>query len=403
MKKSLFSFLIVFGFGSRAICQINDLASIKTDANNSQACTEYGSYAIKTLPDLYRQHKMDSILILLRNWEKSGDKCEPFISCFIINQIIIDSFYDKRQPERPKNEDAKNQQYLINYFKIHAVSYLRKYMDGYYIRGNPGKYFSGDTSKSIINLYADYYDFLRSWAASVADTLNRTETEKLLIRFYANPDTTLFGELKSGIHRGHIYKKAKQGKGDDGNEISGIGLTLSSGAWVPMGNLSAFRSQPFFEYAMGRRTKKIMYHLNIGCSFGQSVPSLMVKHNDSLFYGTSLFGSYIGLDMGYELLRKNSKSLNLIGSIDLAGFSGRVDNSSIGYGTLDYGIGLSYGLLWHSVRTSFERHKFAEIRIKYHFLNYQNPGGTDISGNSVTIGLSYGFYNINEHFWKGRR
>jgi hypothetical protein len=172
------------------------------------------------------------------------------------------------------------------------------------------------------------------------------------------------------------------------------------GAWIPFDNLKMVGSHPFLGVRGGIKYKKYIIDATMGFKFGKSPNVYQVYENDSLWNTNHFFGGYLGLDLGYELFRIKKSSFDLIGGIAFDGFdvldnNQQQSNSDISksINALNLNIGLGY-------KFYLNEWSYLGLDVKYNFVNYKNPRGTDLGGNALTINLIYGFcankYNINK-------
>jgi hypothetical protein len=103
------------------------------------------------------------------------------------------------------------------------------------------------------------------------------------------------------------------------------------------------------------------------------------------------FGGYFGADVERTLLRLPKHQFDFLGGIGLDGFdtietegqnSGTDDGKSINSLNVNLGLGYKY---------FYNKTGFLGLDAKYNMVNYRNTGGTDLSGNTVTLGLTLGF------------
>jgi len=113
--------------------------------------------------------------------------------------------------------------------------------------------------------------------------------------------------------------------------------------------------------------------------------------NDSIWNTTHFLGVYIGLDLGYELFRFENISFNLIGGIGYDAFdalevnetcSCETSRKSLGSLNLNIGLGNKYYI---------KNWNYIGVDLKYNIVDYNNPNGTDLSGNAITLNVIFGF------------
>ena len=104
---------------------------------------------------------------------------------------------------------------------------------------------------------------------------------------------------------------------------------------------------------------------------------------------------YLGLNGAWQLYRRRGQEIDaLLGAgLDLTSidFDKSVDNT---YRSLNVNIGLGYKIILRHkwLDDDADKYSYLSLQVKFNWLGYSNPGGTNYSGNAFTIGLSYGMY-----------
>jgi hypothetical protein len=200
-------------------------------------------------------------------------------------------------------------------------------------------------------------------------------------------------------------------------KISGLQMSLAAGAYVPFGGLSVIGPHVSFGISGGWRFNKFMVDIDLGIRYKNAATrNFIVNYKDTLYLsGNYLGGSYVGLDIGYELGKKGKHEWDILagGGIDM--FSSTFDHGkdTAAFKTFNVNLGLGYKLflthirkgeyprayyrrdpsqVYRRINKRQERYSYLAFQVKYNFLKYNNPGGSDFSGNAATIAIIYGLY-----------
>jgi hypothetical protein len=112
---------------------------------------------------------------------------------------------------------------------------------------------------------------------------------------------------------------------------------------------------------------------------------------------SSFVGVYLGIDLGYRLITINKSGIDLLGGIawdyieTLDNYNDRMYNDGLSkrLNSLNLNIGIGYKFTLNK-----RRKDFLGLDVKYNFVDYNNQGGSDLSGNTISIQLLYGFSRI---------
>lgn len=177
--------------------------------------------------------------------------------------------------------------------------------------------------------------------------------------------------------------------------VAGFQLSLTSGIWVPVGNLSVMKNSSYAGFTVGHRANKFMIDFDLTGRFGNKTHgNNFIKNNDTLYSGFLNSGGYIGVDMGYQILRKNNNEFDILFGSGLDLSSVEIENSIRDtYKSPNINAGIGYKLIIrHQAFMNLDKYSYLSFQAKFNYLGYKNPGGTDYSGNAFTFGVVYGMY-----------
>jgi hypothetical protein len=123
--------------------------------------------------------------------------------------------------------------------------------------------------------------------------------------------------------------------------------------------------------------------------FLRSPAEYTVIYNDTVTPTDHFLGGFIGINAGVELFRIRRHEMVVTGGFGWDGFDAISGNSKKNekgktIGCLNLNLGIAY-------KFHFKGLSYLGFSAKYNFVNYKNPGATDLRGNTITLGLCIGF------------
>jgi len=205
-----------------------------------------------------------------------------------------------------------------------------------------------------------------------------------------------------------------------GKRISGWLLTADAGVFVPQGHLSVLGPHLYLGGSTGWRFNKFMFNFALYGRFSNAPGDYTIKYKDTLYRTDSYTGGgYLGLDLGYALWQNRKHEVDVTAGTGMEFFDavfGNKDSAVFNSGNVHLGVGYTlfihhlkcgkYILKGYALRNSVqhrkgdpvftdiygtERYSYLTFQVKYNFLDFANPGGTNLSGGAITAGIVYGF------------
>ena len=349
-------------------------------------CRDIAYNSTELIIDYYQKGEIDSVNIILKYWKDKCGESEPIIRTKILLSIENDKFTESMY-------DAKIVNYILSYeYRINTES--PKDMYSHY------SYYFG-----FVPINGKYDKFTQELAEKIKSGQSENSLELYYCKLYSN-------ELKEPIKelRENPAYDTSEVKSYYNNEVEkyihkpDFLISALTGIWIPTGNLALLGNHPMIGFQMGMRKSKMTYNITMEIKFLKSENDYFVLsegHTDTTNY---FFGGYIGLDIEREIYKYKKSQIDFLGGVAFDGFdalkSNTYDNNpdnneshSINSLNLNLGVGYKYFI---------KRDWYVAIQGKYNFVNYKNNGGTDFSGNSITITiLTGGFmdsiktYNLN--------
>jgi hypothetical protein len=174
-----------------------------------------------------------------------------------------------------------------------------------------------------------------------------------------------------------------------------IGLT--SGVWLPQGDLGLLGSHPYAGVLIGAEGGKLMAGLNMSFRFRKSANYYTTMVDDTVYSTNHYNGFYFGADGAYSLAKTKRSEFALVGGIALE-VLGTLRTSFAGDLTsVNLNSGIAYNFY---VANQATRPSFLSLQAKYNFLFFNNTG-TSLRGNALTVGLILVWCNKKDKSNKG--
>lgn len=349
------------------------------------------SYNVALLiPKLYAEHKKDTIDILVDYYVKNFAMTDP-VACFvIIRDIGNHSFKGRIRPWLTTDTTKKLSD--SSYYQLYILSY---YFQWYLDNHNIGK--DGTYREDLRNAYGQYFIFIKKLAKETLEEPGLSEDEQFILRFYANPSDSLYQLLERPEYAGSPLNNAWLRLKKERELRSGTDLAVFGGLWIPNGNLAVLGNHPYVGFLVGSKKNRHSFNIRMDFQFLNTPTNYLVKIDTTLYATNSFFGLNMGLDYAYHFWGTKGIQVNAVGGIAWEVFDAGLsehysaDSKDNGFNTLNLNVGISCKVfVKHKVTRDHVKDSYLGLTGKYNFLFFNNSGGTDLSGNVVTVGLVYG-------------
>jgi len=337
-------------------------------------CSEMLKNAMDILPELYREKSFDSLHKAFEIWERS---------CSAMPEVKITGILLHMEESKfilSRDVDSTTIGLLSNY----------------------ARFFPSPDKIQIIGSYNEsqvlFYKFSSAWSRILLRNKKLDENEKFICR-------VLIGEIKNP------QKEIRQNPGmypelsallEKNFEMNRKGVRLnlafSTGVWLPTKNLSVLGVHPSFGLHIGAKNERHQLDLTLQIRYLNSPNVYVVKkagYPDSTNY---YFGGYIGADYTYYLVSKTRFDIGLVAGVGWDGFDFAEQpydyyypyHSQVTIGSFNANAGLRFNYyLTHFF--------YIGLLGRYNGINYSTHGGTNLSGDAVSIDLILGFYNARTY------
>jgi hypothetical protein len=340
------------------------------------------------LPTLQKDHKWPQMQNFLDHWDMSQSPSEELI--FGIRTLMAIEQRNFTAVVLPPHFEYFLQDYAREVQRINDSSNSFRY----YLRiSNRQEYDATPDAKSLIA-------WMRTWSNRLLSDPLLSPTEVYLCKIYAGeigdpqramrPGTGAYPELDSvqinldKRERDYFVSQRNQG---------GTTASVMIGAWMPTGHLTALGAHPSIGLMVGGRNKLNEYDIVWAFRFiGPTPEPYTFSRNDTLHVSSYYDGGYIGFDYTRYLIHRTRYEFGVVSALAYdyfsvaSGFGDNTETShwgSLNEGSLDFNNGFRFK---YFVRP----HTSLGIVLKYHIINYDNRGGSNLGGNAFTLDLSYG-------------
>lgn len=350
--------------------------------------------AVSLLPDLYREGRTDTINAVISYWYDKCGVTEPLLNYAILEAIRTNTFHEEIRFNEPNKYDTVGSHWSNDFYADYIISGLQWYAYGSNIRSNPKKYAPINHTDLIVSAYARYYDFLRSLALDLCEFKDLSPVESYLVHYYAYPDSNRMELLKDTIYNGSVIQEMYGRRHKNDNKIPSRNFGAYLGSWVPNGNLKVIGVHPTLGILFGKRWGKWMTDLDMMARLGESPQYYTIKYNDSLFQTKKTIGIYMGIDGAFELMRTKQVEVDILAGMGYDAISSSEDkNIQMPMPSFNFNFGLGYRIFIPNKEYDINvKCAYLNFQLKYNLVNYNNPGGTLLSGNALTASIIYGAF-----------
>ena len=361
--KQIHQILLFLLFSAGTYAQVTDVEQLMT--RHYLTCWDIEYNVNYLIPEFYEKNQPDTLRAITQFWEERCGTSEPLTRCKILLAIDQNRF-DENIYDNTILADLAIFQKTNPYEHEIPLIDRRNYLE-------------------LVNLNL----FLENLANKLLRVNDLTPLETFFLKIYSRAPSYSVDTLQSTKFNGTNIQRYYQAITKNKKNTVKKNIAFLGGIWIPQEHLSVLGTHPSIGLRYSMTYKKLLFNATLCFKFINSPNDYLVVE-DGVTYKTNHFlGSYIGLDMGYRIFTVDKNSFSLLGGIAYDGFdtSNKNENDadhtpSIGTLNLNAGFGYEFTLKSHNV---------VGIETKYNFLNFKNPGGTDLSGNVITINFTYRF------------
>jgi hypothetical protein len=332
----------------------------------------------------YAIQDYDSLEIILNDWESTCGISEPILRTRILLSILSNTF---------------NESIYDSTIVDHILNYMMR-MD---TTVNEDFYYDYQEYFGYVPIRGPYDYFTQCLADTLLQFSFYNPVELLFSEFYANilidpvKEIQVNADYENTDLRSYYHRRVEKylSKPD-------FNINFFTGIWIPFDNAALLGNHPVIGMQGGIRSQKMTYNLTLAFKFIKSKNEYTILREGNLETTTNFFGGYIGADLEREMVRLRKSQIDLLAGIGYDGWDAvkvnteddNPDNDlshSISSLNINFGVGYRHYL----------RNKtYLALQGKYNFVNYNNQGGTNFSGNTLTFSLLVGgFFNESKTYF----
>jgi hypothetical protein len=379
MKKIILLFFL-FVFKSFLYSQTGIDKLITEKAPN---CEDIAYNCSQLIEKYYISNNIDSLKLVIDYWEKKCGLSEPILRTKILLSIKENNFTE-------------------SLYDSTVYDYIRKYKDRIECKQPTETYFYYKIYFSFVQINGAFDKFTTRLANELKNSQNENKIEFLFCKLYSGyPNEFFEGIQNKDKYNGTKLKEYYYKLIDKYINLPEFHWSLYSGIWIPLDNAKILGNHPLLGFEAGSKCKKFSYNISINLKFGRTANEYLIVLKDSIRKTNYFLGGYIGFDVERELLKIRNNEIEIRLGIAYDGFSTLQVNTNDKNPDNDEGrsinsLNLNAGI---SYKHNFKNNKYIGIRGKYNFVQYKNTGGTNLSGNTITIELVYGgFTNYQKQY-----
>ncbi len=227
----------------------------------------------------------------------------------------------------------------------------------------------------------------------------------LVTLYYGNRIDEFYQALDSENFSYLPVAKNRQTQIKQMENIASFHYAFLAGAWIPNGNLDIMGTHPQVGFQIGGKKKKYSFNMILSVAFLNAKESYLARineDNNNLEKTDHFTHAHIGLDAGYEIMKKENHELQAIGglaynTITLKERDEKRDIDAVNAGSYNFNMGLEYRYYFHHKSPSYRRYYYGSrisylgISGKYNIVDYTLNQNLPYSGNTITINLKIGF------------
>jgi len=328
----------------------------------------------------YAVQDYDSVEIVLNNWQANCGINEPIIRTRILFSILENNFNEALYDSTIVDD-------VLNYMKRMDTTTTANLYYNY-------QYYFG-----FVPIREEYDYFTQCIADTLLQRIFYNPMELLFSEFYAN---VLIDPVKE-IQLDTIYEKTEfrsyyYQRVDRYRYKNDLNLSFFTGIWIPSGNAKLLGNHPILGMQVGAHVQKMTYNLTLAFRLLKSKNEYTILRDGNIETTDRFFGGYIGIDIERELLKFGKNEFDILAGFGYDGFASVLTNTEDDNPDNDVGhsinsVNTNFGVGYRHYRSN---KSYFGLQGKYNVVNYINTGGTNLSGDIITISLFFGGFSNNK-------
>ncbi|MCF8233779.1 MAG: hypothetical protein K9G67_03100 [Bacteroidales bacterium] len=361
MKKSIFILALLFAI-PMVRAQEEGIGEILN--RNVIDCYDVVNNSYALLPNYYEESKMDTVQMIIDYWKENCHFNERLQRIIILKAIDENNFSEELYDE-------------------YIIDFLLQY------KGSESVYYPSFG----LNPPADFQKFdkfTQDLAYRLSEQNDLGPLEKFFADFYSNHYMNEFKRLYGPEFNGtnlqaYYFEDIRKNK-----TFGALGYYFAAGMWAPTSSLNTLGIHPRTSFGMGYYSPNTTVMLDFGVAFLNSANYYNVMYKDSLYRTKRFSGLYLGITAEQKIIGSSRSKLNLLGGFGYEGigtikiYDEQCDCDGLDdihyLNTINLNLGVGAQIYLSDYMNLF-------LRSKYNFLFFNNEGGTDLSGNTITVSI----------------
>jgi len=322
------------------------------------------------IPQYFSEQKFDSVQVLLNYWETRCGLNHAMLKIKLLFAIHQNAFSEALYDEN------------IIEFLLYEQSYTQAV-----------KKIRNDPKLGHVPLFAfQGAEEFEAFTTTVARTLLLEKQPVGLARFfceaYAGNVDSLFIKLQAPEFEDTRLREYYERKRESTLRMSEGYWSLFSGYWTPQGENRILGNHPVLGAQFGIKRKGFLYGLVAQFGFLNTSRPYAVRYEGEIVETKHYFGGFLGFEGGKELWRKHRHEFDVLAGLGWDGFDAiesDKNRKAKSINSLNVNLGLGYRQFFKPYSTHY-----LSLEGRYNFVNYATHGGSDLSGNTITLRLIYG-------------
>jgi hypothetical protein len=370
MKRPAILFILLF-IVKIGFAQVDIESRMTEKAPN---CEDIAFNCTQLIEKYYNASRMDSVEAILNYWEDKCGLSEPVIRIKILLSI-------------------RDHEFTESIYDTTIVDYIIRFSDRVGIIHPMETYNYYKIYFSYVQIDGSFDKMTGRIAAELLGAQSEDSLEFLFCKLYSGEPDFFFSEIQSkDKYKGTKLKEYYFDLVDRSINLPESHFAFYSGIWLPFDNANTLGVHPVIGLEGGCRFRKFNFNLSLYLKFVKTANEYTVMVKDSVYVTDYFLGGYVGLNIDREIFKYKKNEFDFLLGIGYDGFSAldystsdsNPDNDEDkSINSLNINTGLGY-------RYNFKSKTYVGLRCNYNFVNYINSGGTDLSGNTMTIVLVAG-------------
>jgi hypothetical protein len=359
----LIPFFLLLFVGVHVYAQEPDLDHLMT--RRFLHCADIAVNCKTLIPKYHENGRQDSVSIVLAYWRNRCGETNDVRNTQILLQISENRFNEAE-------------------IKGDLLGLLLSYKSEIENVSETSDFFQNEQDKRWLGLHESYYNFIKYFAAQLKERTNKNSLEYFICDFYGQNFEALLSALKENALPGTLLQQNfNTRKANLDNLIEGnIGVLAEY--WIPTGNARTLGNHPGLGMQVGLKRRNLTADITLMFRFMKSSNPYSIYENDSLYTTNNFSSMYAGFEIGNVVYSRKRYDFSILGGIANDAITAvpgdeEKDIASIGINALNLNFGAGYRHYFGNPA------RYVGIQVRYNVVDYFTRGGSDLSGNTLSV------------------